>query len=685
MGTGIVALLERLPLSRLRRLAKRLLAEAGIRLVGRQQVVGRVGGESARYSFQIPGLVGSYLLTRGTVSIGGWVIDTRTGATPGVRARLRGETILAERLERADLRAALSDIVSLPLDCGFGLDLTAQPGAGILTLEAELSPARWEPVFRCVVLCWDRDLPRFVDGDIWRYRDWARREDAASAESESEQRDGAGLLAGRPSVSIVVLSGEGDLGATDASIRAQTYPAHETILVDPAAGIATLGAALRAARGDYVLPLLAGDRLRPEALHVLAGYLAADPSLDLVYADEDADGEGRDPIPYFKPGWSPDTLEAFDYLGAPALYRTSEARPTDAEGLYDLALRFTETRRAIRHVPRVLCRRAAAPTAPADPRDDAMALCGRLSRTGRSGRVAPIAPGLRCFCVDVVPAAEPPLVSVVVPTAGRDLMLGGRPRDLILDCVTGILNRSSYARIEIVVVADADLAGEKRAALERLGCRIVDYAEPALNIAAKINLGAAQARGEMLLLLNDDTEIVTQDWIERLLAHALKAHVGAVGAKLLYLDGTLQHAGVVTLRGNPNHVRLGYPGRDCGYVFSTAAPRNYAAVTGACMMTPAACFRAVGGYCEDMPVHFNDVDYCFALRRLGFHVVMEPRAVLTHFESASRSRGVVPAELALFQDKWAEDLVDDPFYPNLAFATVPPSFEVFLRAETHTA
>ena len=685
MGTGLVALLRRLPLSAPRRLAKSFLRETGLRLAGRQEVLGRMDEGDIRYSLQIPGLSGPYLLTRSAISIGGWVIDTRTGAVPQVRARLRGETVLAERLERADLRAALSDLAALPLDCGFGLDLTARPGAGILTLEAELSEERWETVFRCVVLCWDRKLPRFVEGDIWRYRDWARREDALSADSEGEQREYARVLAGRPSVSVVVLPGKGDRGATCASILAQTHPAHETILVDPAAETATLAAALRAARGDYVLPLLAGDRLRPEALLVLAGYLAADPSLDLVYADEDADGEGREPIPYFKPDWSPDTLEAFDYLGAPVLYRTSEARLTEADGPYDLALRFTETKRAIRHVPRILCRRAAAPTAPAETQDDAMALCGRLSRTGRSGRVSPIAPGLRCFRIDAGPEANPPLVSVVIPTAGRDLVLGGRPRDLVLDCVRGILERSSYARIEIVAVAGPDLPEGKRAALERLGCRIVDYAEPALNIAAKINLGAAAARGEMLLLLNDDTEVIAEDWIERLLAHALKPHVGAVGAKLLYPDGTLQHAGVVTLRGNPNHVRRGYPGRDRGYVFSTAATRNYAAVTGACMMTPAIRFREVGGYREDMPVHFNDVDYCFELRRRGFHIVMEPRAVLTHFESASRSHGVAPGELALFQRRWAADLADDPFYPNLPFATVPPCFEVFVRAETHAA
>lgn len=679
-GTGLGRLAAHPALAGATRRGKALLLAANDRLLGPQQLQGRIDGDAWR-SLTIAGLVGPFLLTRGPVAVGGWALDLAAGRPLAVRGRLGRRAMASHQVERADVRAAFAASAELPLRCGLALEGAARPGASLLRIEAERRPGEWREVYRCLVLCLDSDLGRFDRGGLWRYRDWRRREAEVAAADREGQSGYAAMVGGRPSVSAIILGRGGEAAATAASLSAQSYPACEVVLTP--GDRPDLAAALRLARGDYVLPLAAGDRLTPDALYTLAAACRADPGLDLCYADEEGGADGEEPSPVFKPAWSPDTLESFHYLGVPALYRREAASGIAAADLFDLALRFTEGPCRVAHVGRVLCRRSALPTSAGDVAAGAEALRGRLARTGRSGTVAPVAPGLRCFRADIRLPEPGPLVSVVIPTAGRELSVGGRRLDLVLDCVRGIRERSTYRAVEIVVVNNPDMPPGKLDALAALGCRTVLYEAPAFNVAAKLNLGAAAATGGMLLLLNDDVEIISPDWIERLLAQALKPHVGAVGAKLLYPDGTVQHAGVVALHGNPNHVRRGYPDGDRGYCFSAAAARNYGAVTGAVMMTRADVFRSVGGYSEEFPVHFNDVDYCFKVRRLGLHVVFEPAARLFHFESASRKPSIHPEELQLFRSRWPQELIDDPFYPNGAFATAPPNHEIHLQAGTH--
>jgi GT2 family glycosyltransferase len=203
-----------------------------------------------------------------------------------------------------------------------------------------------------------------------------------------------------------------------------------------------------------------------------------------------------------------------------------------------------------------------------------------------------------------------PLVSVVIPTAGRTVKVGERRIDLIENVIRQIRERSTYGKIEIVVIDNGDLSSDQLSVLAEARCKRITYSDPVFNIAKKLNLGASIANGEMLLLLNDDIEIVTPSWIERLLEHFEKPHVGVVGAKLIYPDERTQHVGVVQPFGNPDHVRQRFPRNDAGYFYSTCGVRNYSAVTGACMMTPANIYREVGGYSDELAVSFNDVDFC---------------------------------------------------------------------------
>jgi GT2 family glycosyltransferase len=221
--------------------------------------------------------------------------------------------------------------------------------------------------------------------------------------------------------------------------------------------------------------------------------------------------------------------------------------------------------------------------------------------------------------------------------------------------------------VEVIVVAGREMPAEVAMALAALGpaVRLVGYDAP-FNFSATVDLGAAHARGEHLLLLNDDTEVVSAGWLTAMVeaagADVDGEPVGAVGAKLLFEDGTLQHAGH-TYRTSLDHVGFGLPGDTAGRAGILGRRRRVAGVTAACMLTPYAVFDAVGGFSTRLPGNYNDVDYCMKLRVAGYAVVYEPAAVLHHFESRSRVATILPAEIELIQRRWLTHLVADPYTP----------------------
>lgn len=266
------------------------------------------------------------------------------------------------------------------------------------------------------------------------------------------------------------------------------------------------------------------------------------------------------------------------------------------------------------------------------------------------------------------PAAggDVPAVSVIVPSIGVTGAVRGVERVFLVEALRSVLATASVP-VEVVVVAGPQMPDDVRAELPGLGApgqvRIVDFDAP-FNFSATINLGAAHARAEQLLVLNDDVEVVAPDWLDRMLDAGRGAKVGAVGARLLFEDGTLQHAGH-TYRTSLDHVAFGMPGDATGRHGLLGVRRLVAGVTAACMLTPAAVFDEVGGFCTEFPGNYNDVDYCMKLRLAGYHIVYEPRAVLHHFESRSRAggAGVRQDEIDLIQRRWLTHLVDDPFTP----------------------
>jgi O-antigen biosynthesis protein len=442
--------------------------------------------------------------------------------------------------------------------------------------------------------------------------------------------------------------------------------------------------ALALARGEFVALLDHDDLLHPDALAHVAEALAGAPEADFVYTDEDkisASGHHRDP--FFKPDWSPERMRTQMYTCHLSVLRRSLVEEVggfdpEFEGSqdWDLVLKVTEKARRVLHLPRILYHwrmletsaaaggEAVKPYAFEAGRRAVQAHCDRIGLEAEVER-DPHDPGI----LHLQPRLRTePLVSIVIPTAGQRRDVRFQEVVLVVNCVRSILEDSSYENLEIVVVyGEATPPGVldelRELAGERL--RLVPY-EGAFNFSAKINLGAVHSRGEHLLLLNDDIEVRTRDWIERMVMYDAQEGVGAVGGKLLWGDGRLQHVGVGFDNGLPGHYHRGFAEDYKGYSNFTLIARNCLAVTGACLMTRRSVFERLGGLTTTLPVNFNDIDYCLKAYKEGLRIIYDPDLIMYHFESSSRDPEVRAWEKEALEERWAGLANPDPYgNPNL--------------------
>lgn len=471
---------------------------------------------------------------------------------------------------------------------------------------------------------------------------------------------------------ILLIEGNDDahVQATRLSCAAQIYP--------PKIIVRSFGEAIDQTNDrSYLVWVRAGDRLNARALYEFASALNSDRTLELIYCDEDTWKEDERSHPFFKPDWSPDYLESMNYIGPSACYKLSSMKKIccSPTGQYDLVLRFTEHTDKIGHIRKILLhRRESSDDVIADwlNKENIAALTGRLSRTNRDGEVTQSVPGRGCYTT-FLRLRSSPSVSIVIPTAAKVVSINGQSRDLIVACLDSIVRLSTYKNFEIVLVDNGDLDESRINHVTACSIRKVSYHDGQVNIAKKLNMGAACASGDILILLNDDTEVITPSWIERLVAHFEKPHVGAVGAKLIYPDMTIQHAGIVSIQGHPDHVTRYMSRCDRGYFFSNAGARNYLGVTGALTATRAKDYREVGGYDENLPLCFNDVDFCYKIVEKGRKIVYEPSVELIHFESISASNSYRIEDRDLFLSRWGHKVMD-PYYNSRCLAQVRPTF-----------
>jgi GT2 family glycosyltransferase len=416
------------------------------------------------------------------------------------------------------------------------------------------------------------------------------------------------------------------------------------------------------AAGTFIGLLDPGDELPEHALFAMATRANQTPA-DMIYSDEDfADPAGR--LPFFKPDWSPEYLLSFPYTGRLALYSTSLVR--ELGGLrgklgsaleYDLVLRIASRSQKIAHVSDVLYH--GTPTrerGTAAPLANASGSYARALQKALEGR-ARVEPGPLPGLHRVRFTIGRPRIAIVIPTAYRRVSCNDET--FLARCLDSIRRKSTYTNYQILVLDNGDVPHDLAADFERWKLTRAPYAHP-FNWAAAINQGARLVDAEYLLVLDDDTEVVTPDWMECLLEYAQQPDIGVVGARLHFPDGRLQHAGVTILDGVPGHPFYRSAADEPGYFFSSMVPRNWSAVTGACLMTRADVFRAVGGFDESFGVNFNDIDYCLRVARAGRRVVCTPFARLYHHETATKPE-FLPGELEVFRKRWRHAWPMDPF------------------------
>lgn len=453
--------------------------------------------------------------------------------------------------------------------------------------------------------------------------------------------------------------------------RIRRFPVPAT--ADPSSA---LNDALVAARGRFVIPLVPDGLLSTAALASFAAALDDRPDALLLYADEDRiDRWGRRWRPSFKSPFNRVLLMTHDCVGHPVACDRDHVlaiggwRPWFAGAAHhDFLLRATARTdpRRIVHVPRVLQhRRRPTATEAATAAASRRAVVEHLAELGIAGTVEPALEAVSCHRVRLGLPNRPPLVSIIVCTRDNASMLDR--------CVTTLRERTTYPAYEIVVVDNGSRDAttlEVLASLARDADVTVIRDDAAFNFSRLNNAAVARARGAVVCLLNDDTEILTPGWLEEMVGFALLEDVGPVGARLWFPDETLQHGGVVL---DPervaSHAFARYPHGDTGYADRAVVQQEVAAVTAACLVVRRSVFLGVEGFEERLAVAFNDVDLCLRLREKGFRTVWTPYAELIHHESVSRGRDDVPSnrdryeqEKAYMLERWAAILARDPCY-----------------------
>ena len=448
-------------------------------------------------------------------------------------------------------------------------------------------------------------------------------------------------------------------------------------------------AALAMARGEFVGLLDHDDLLAPDALYEMAARLEKDEGIDVFYTDEDkvTTDLSEHFQPHLKPDFNLDLLRSNNYICHFFVVRREIAeriggfRPEfNGAQDYDFIFRCTEQAEKIVHIPRILYHWRVHSASTADNPASKMyayeagkrAIEGNLERSGVRGVVS-LRQDYGFYDVHY-PVEGEPLVSILIPNKDQ--------KETLMHCIRSVLETSTWKNLEILIIENNSEREETFACYRELEkdprIRILTYPGKTFNYSAINNFGVQQAKGEYLLFLNNDIEVITPDWIEQMLGNCQRPEVGIVGAKLYYPDNTIQHAGIIIgIGGIAGHAFLGLARAKSGYLHKSSLQMDYSAVTAACMMMKAEAFRKAGGFEEKLTVAFNDVDLCLRTVEQGWLVVYDPHVEMYHYESKSRGAEDSEEKLRRFQQeiefmrtRWIRLLKDgDPNYnPNLTLS-----------------
>ena len=448
---------------------------------------------------------------------------------------------------------------------------------------------------------------------------------------------------------------------------------------------AASNSALELCTGDWVALMDHDDQISEHALYHVACAINQFPEAQLMYSDEDKiDDSGTRQDPYFKCDWNRDLFYSHNMISHLGVYKRRLLKKIqgfreDFEGAqdHDLALRYIEhiEDENIHHIPRVLYHWRIHPESTSIGTSTKSyaweagrkAIQEHLDRLQVIGTVEHSHIGYR---VRYSLPQKPPTVSIIIPTRN-----GGK---LLKSCVSSILEKTTYDNFNILVVDNDSDDPETLAFLQKMeGNRRIGILrhEGEFNFAQINNAAVESVEGDFICLVNDDIEVISPDWLSEMLSIGIQQGAGAVGAKLLYPNDTVQHAGVVLgIGGVAGHVFLHQPADTLGYFSRARLINSFSAVTAACLLIRKEIYTAVGGFdSENLPIAFNDVDFCLRVKEAGYRNVFTPYALLYHHESASRGQENTPEKQARFnrevrymKDRWGEKLKTDPAYnPNL--------------------
>lgn len=560
--------------------------------------------------------------------------------------------------------------------------------------------------------------PGFEGVDRNDYVTWVQHFDTMNDAWRQKIRSAVDSWQHRPSFSVImpVFNPEPEmLKAAIASVTGQLYPYWELCIADDAStdpAIRTIledyaqrdsrikvtfreqnghisacsNSALALAEHEWVVLFDHDDLLTEHALFYMAEAIRENPQARLLYSDEDKiNEEGQRHSPYFKPDWNRDLFYSHNMICHLGVYQRELIEQIGGfrEGFegsqdHDLALRFIELieETQIHHVPRVLYHwrmhsgstAASGEAKPYTVQAGIRAINEHFERMGVKGRVEATPFGYRAR-YDL--PDNPPLVSLVIPTRNG--------LQLVRMCIDSITKYTDYPNYEILLVDnnsdDPDALAYFAELNERDNIRVIRDEQP-FNYSAINNDAVAKANGEVIALVNNDIEVIDGSWLTEMVSLALQPGVGAVGAKLLYPNDTLQHAGVVLgIGGVAGHSHKHFPKDSGGFMSRTMVIGGYSAVTAACLVIRKSIFDEVGGLdAENLKVAFNDVDFCLRVREAGYRNVWTPYAVLYHHESVSRGYEDTPEKQARFASevnymkmRWMDTLLNDPAYnPNLS-------------------
>lgn len=453
--------------------------------------------------------------------------------------------------------------------------------------------------------------------------------------------------------------------------------------------------ALEICTGEFVGLMDHDDKLAEHALYMMVNELNNYPDSDLIYSDEDKIDENNERFdPYFKPDWNPELFNVQNYISHFCLYRNSILRKVNGlrigfEGAqdWDLTMRVSEMIPAshIRHIPFILYhwRAIQGSTAKSQGEKEYVVNAQRntiKSHFERMGKNVDIFQTKQGYWRIKYEIPNPmPLVSIIIPTKNQLMLLS--------QCIKSIMEKTLYPKYEIIIINNQsdipDVLDFYNELKENKNIKVIEY-NHSFNFSAINNFGVKFTKGEIIVFLNDDIEVISPDWLNELVTHSVRSEVGAVGAKLYYPNNQIQHAGVVLgLGGVAGHAYLNMPRTYPGQMSRALLTQNYSAVTAACLAIRKEIFIKVGGFNEEnLRIAFNDIDFCIRVLNAGYQNIWTPYAELYHHESATRGyedttekQMRFKSEIEYMKEKWKLLLENDPNY-NLNLSLVHDSFSI---------